>query len=290
MQTVSEDRHQVPIVAIGASAGGLEALEEFFSHMMPADSGLAFVVIQHLAPQRASVLAEILARSTQMPVREVPDGARVEADHVYVIAPGTVLGIANGQFQVRPADGERHEPIDAFFKALADDLGLLAAGIVLSGSGADGTRGLRAIQEAGGLTLAQAPDTAAYDAMPRNAIAGGGVHRVLAIREMPAALVERAKAVAEGRIARPELAAPLAASPAVATPSDEELVPGSRGSTRSSSAPRAMTSATTSAARCCAVSVAVCSCGRPRRRTPTSSCSRTIRRKPSSSARTCSSA
>ncbi len=181
------------------------------------------MVIQHLAPQHVSVLAQLLGRNTQMPVGEVRDGVRAEANHVYVITPGTMLGIANGRFQVKSA--ERHDPIDAFFKALADDLGIFAIGIILSGSGTDGTSGLRAIQEVDGLTLAQAPETAAYDAMPRNAIDAGVVRHVLAIREMPAKLIERAKAVAEGRISSSELAAPPVAPPSVATLTDEELVP-----------------------------------------------------------------
>jgi PAS domain S-box-containing protein len=105
MQTVSEKLSHTPIVAIGASAGGLEALEKFFSQI-PTDSGFAFVVVQHLSPQHTSVLAQLLGRNTQMPVGEVRDGTRAQADHVYVISPGTMLGIANGHFQVRPTDGD----------------------------------------------------------------------------------------------------------------------------------------------------------------------------------------
>lgn len=222
MQITSDNCHPTPIVAIGASAGGLEALEQFFSQV-PADSGLAFVVIQHLAPQHASLLAELLGRSTRLPVSEVQDGARAEPDHVYVITPGTMLAIARGRFHVRPTDGERREPVDAFFKALASDQGIFAIGIILSGSGGDGTSGLRAIREAGGLTLAQAPETASHDAMPRSAIAAGVVQHVLPIRAMPAKLLEYAKAVAEGRIAAaPAVVAPLVAPPVVAPPSEQE--------------------------------------------------------------------
>ncbi len=223
MQAPSEEKDRTPIIAIGASAGGLEALQEFFSQM-PAGSGFAFVVIQHLAPQHDSMLAQLLGRSAKMPVAVAVDGARAEADHVYVIAPGTMLGIANGNFRVRPAEGERHARIDAFFKALADDLGTSSVGIILSGFGADGTSGLRAIQEAGGLTLAQAPETALHDAMPRSAIDTGVVQHILPIRDMPAKLLERAKVIVEGRIATPEVAAP-AVSQAAMKPSDQELVP-----------------------------------------------------------------
>ncbi len=202
------------IVGVGASAGGLEALEQFFSHVS-ADCGLAFVVIQHLAPQHASMLAQLLGRGTMMEVREVQDGVPAEPNHVYVIAPGTVLGIAGGSFQVKPGDGERHAPINAFFSALAADQREHAVGIVLSGSGTDGTVGLRAIKEHGGLTLAQTPATAKHDNMPKSAIEAGWVDHVLPPDAMPPKLLERARDVAEGR---------AGAAPSAAAPSDEQLM------------------------------------------------------------------
>jgi two-component system CheB/CheR fusion protein len=214
------------IVGIGASAGGLEALEQFFSNI-PRDCGLAFVVVQHLAPQHASLLSQLLGRRTAMPVVEAQNGVAAEADHVYVIAPGTTLGISGGFFQVGSVEGERHGLglIDTFLHALAKDQGERAVGIILSGSGSDGTSGLKAVQEYGGLSLAQDPETAKYDAMPRAAIAAGAVHQVVAAEVMPAKLLERARDVAEGR-AQIVLPAQAAVSPSAETPSDEELAAG----------------------------------------------------------------
>lgn len=209
------------VVGIGASAGGLEALEQLFSHV-PESTGLAYVVVQHLAPQHASMLAEILGRQTTMPVVEAKDGVVPEADHVYVIAPGTQLVMSSGAFDVKPMDVERRGLIDAFLRTLADDRGERAIGVVLSGSGGDGTDGLRAIREHGGYTLAQTPETAKYDAMPKAAIEAHVIDDVLPAEEMPARLVERAWQVMTGRV---RAATPPAAPPplAAAVPSDEEL-------------------------------------------------------------------
>jgi two-component system CheB/CheR fusion protein len=178
----------LPIVGIGASAGGLEAFEKFFSHV-PAQSGLAFVVIQHLAPRHTSILRDLIARSTQMPVLDAQDGAPAAADHVYVITPGMQLKITGGVFVLGTETG--HYPIDTFFSSLAEDRGASAVGIVLSGSGTDGTKGLLAIKEHGGLTMAQSPETAGHDGMPSSAIEAGVVDHVLMAEEMPAKLLER---------------------------------------------------------------------------------------------------
>ena len=214
--------HGPLVVGIGASAGGLEALEQFFSHV-PKGSGLAYVVVQHLAPQHASMLPEILGRRTEMPVVQANDGVSAQPDNVYVIAPGTTLGISGGSFQVASADAERHGQIDLFLRTLAEDQGERAVGVLLSGSGADGTIGLRAIKDHGGLTIAQTPETAKYDDMPRSAIDAGLVDYVLPPEEMPAKLLDHAQGVAEGRVR-------AVASPAVAPPapggeshSDEQL-------------------------------------------------------------------
>jgi len=207
------------VVGIGASAGGLEALEQFFSHV-PKGSGLAYVVVQHLAPQHASMLPEILGRRTAMPVVQAKDGVSAQPDHVYVIAPGTTLGISGGSFQVASADAERHGQIDAFLRTLAEDQGERAVGVLLSGSGADGTIGLRAIKDHGGLTVAQSPDTAKYDNMPRSAIDAGLVDYVLPPEEIPAKLLEHAKGVAEGRV---RVVAPVTPPVGVEAPSDEQL-------------------------------------------------------------------
>ncbi|MDN5872750.1 MAG: chemotaxis protein CheR, partial [Nitrococcus sp.] len=168
-----------PIVGIGASAGGLEAITELLKHL-PADTGMAFVLVQHLDPQHESALTEILSRATALPVCEITDERRVEADHVYVITPNTSLGIAEGVLNIQPRPQTRvpHRPIDAFFEALAQDQRERAIGVVLSGTATDGTLGLEAIKGEGGITFAQ-DDSARYDSMPRSAVAAGCVDFVL---------------------------------------------------------------------------------------------------------------
>jgi two-component system CheB/CheR fusion protein len=178
-----------PIVGLGASAGGLEALEQFFRHM-PADSGMGFVVVQHLDPSHESILTEILQRSTTMPVVQALDHAEVEPNHVYVIPPNRDMQIFHGALQLSaPAEprGQRM-PIDGFLRSLAEDLGEDAMGIILSGTGTDGTLGLRAIFGVGGLCLAQDPATARFDGMPRSAIDAGYCTQVLGVSDMPRAL------------------------------------------------------------------------------------------------------
>ena len=179
------------IVAIGASAGGLDAFKEFFSNM-PADCELAFVLVQHLAPDHRSLLVELISRSTSMPVLEATDGARVQARHIYVIPPNATLAITNGVLQVsKPAPPREHRrPIDTFFTSLAEDQGHRAVCIVLAGTGSDGARGLRVIKEHGGLALAQSGfDHEAMTGMPANAAATGLVDAVLPAAQMPRRLL-----------------------------------------------------------------------------------------------------
>ncbi len=173
------------VVGVGASAGGLEACQRLLKGA-PADAGLAFVVVLHLAPDEPSHVAEILHRVTALTVTQIAGDERVERDHVYVIAPGTSLGIRDGALVAGVPDEPhfRARPIDAFFSALAADCGPRAAGIVLSGSGDDGSVGLRALREAGGLCLVQTPSTAAYGAMPRAAIDAGVADSVVPPEEM----------------------------------------------------------------------------------------------------------
>jgi two-component system CheB/CheR fusion protein len=168
-----------PIVGVGASAGGLEAFTELLKHL-PVDTGLGFVLVQHLDPQHESALAQLLARTTAMPVREVTNNLRVEANHVYIIPPNTTLGIARGilKLQPRPRHRTPSRSIDFFFEALAKDQRERAIGVILSGTATDGTLGLEAIKAEGGLTLAQ-DDSARYDSMPRSAAAAGCVDFVL---------------------------------------------------------------------------------------------------------------
>lgn len=181
---------RVPVVGIGASAGGIEALGRFFD-VMPADSGCAFVVVLHLDPRRESEMAHILGTRTTMPVAQVEDGMRLAPDHVYVIAPDTDLSVRDGGLHVsksaRPR-GRRH-PVDVLFTSLAADQRERAIGIVLSGTGSNGTEGLKEIRAEGGMSLVQAPETAKFDGMPRNAIAAGMADHVLAPERMPEALL-----------------------------------------------------------------------------------------------------
>lgn len=188
-----------PIVALGASAGGLEAFEAFF-RAMPADSGIAFVLVQHLDPGHASMLVEILQRTTSMRVVEATDQMPVRPDQVHVIPPNREMSIAHGRLQLTlPAQAHgMRMPIDAFMRSLAADRGERAVGVVLSGTGTDGTLGLRAIFGAGGLCIAQDPATAKYHGMPDAAIKAGHVNLVLPVEKMPQALLADAHGLAAG--------------------------------------------------------------------------------------------
>ncbi|HMB93447.1 MAG TPA: chemotaxis protein CheB, partial [Rhodothermales bacterium] len=174
-----------PVVGIGASAGGLRTFGDFFD-ALPANSGMAFVLVQHLDPNHESELAELLQNSTSMEVRQVEDGTEVEPNHVYVIPPGTSLTIEKATLRLtEPTKKRGHRaPIDLFFRSLADDQGENAVCIILSGTGSDGTLGLKAIKERGGVTMAQDPGEAEYDGMPRSAVATGLVDLVLPVREL----------------------------------------------------------------------------------------------------------
>ncbi|HEX9028042.1 MAG TPA: chemotaxis protein CheB, partial [Anaerolineales bacterium] len=168
------------MVGIGASAGGLAAFEQLFTHI-PPDSGMAFVVIQHLSPPHRSILPDILQRYTGMPVSQVTDGMEIMPNGVYVIPPGTDLALQGGYLRLtQPVDGRGYRlPIDFFFRSLAKDQGERSIGIVLSGTGSDGSLGLKTIKAEGGLTIAQEPDSAEFGDMPRNAIATHAVDFVL---------------------------------------------------------------------------------------------------------------
>lgn len=179
-----------PVVGLGASAGGLEAFEQFFRHA-PPDSGMAFVLVSHLDPSHASILTEILQRVTTMPVVEVQDQMQILPNRVYVIPPNRDMTIFHGALQLSiptMPHGQRM-PIDAFLRSLAEDQSEKACGIILSGTGTDGTLGLRAILGAGGITLAQEPTTAKFDGMPVSAIQAGYVTHILPVEKMPEALI-----------------------------------------------------------------------------------------------------
>jgi hypothetical protein len=183
------------IVGIGASAGGLQAFKTFFANM-PSDSGMSFVLVQHLDPEHRSMLVELLSSATAMPVIEAADNVLPAADNVYVIPPNATLRIAQGKLRVsKPAPAREHRrPVDTFFLSLATDQEENAVCIILSGGGSDGTEGLREIKEQGGLTIAQAAfDEHAMIGMPFSAAATGLVDFVLPIEEMPAKLVAYSK-------------------------------------------------------------------------------------------------
>ncbi|MBV9200105.1 MAG: PAS domain-containing protein [Alphaproteobacteria bacterium] len=182
----------LPIVGIGASAGGVEALEQLL-RSVPAENGLAFVVVTHLPPNRESMLADILGRATPMPVIDAKDGEKVEAEHVYILPPSAILTIQQGRLRLRhtgPADRER-APIDVFFNSLAEDQGEHAIGVVLSGGGHDGTLGIKAIKENGGLTIAQGANVSRprFVEMPLSAVAGGFVDLELPVEDIPERII-----------------------------------------------------------------------------------------------------
>ena len=189
-----------PVVGLGASAGGLEAFEQFFTHM-PGDSGLAFVLVSHLNPDHESLMTELLGRFTPMPVEEAADGMRMMANRVYVIPPNRYLSVDRGALRLSAPPELRglRLPIDAFFRSLAEDQGDHAACVILSGNGTDGTLGLRAVHGAGGLSLVQDPADARFDGMPRSAVSTGLADLVLPVAQMPAHLLAYAQQVSAGK-------------------------------------------------------------------------------------------
>ncbi len=197
-----------PVVGIGASAGGLAAFEAFFS-AMPADSepGMAFVLVQHLAPEHKSLLADLIRRYTRMQVFEVEDGVVVQPNCVYIIPPNRDLSFLHGALHLLEPVLPRgqHLPIDFFFRSLAQDQQEKAICIILSGTGRDGTLGARAIKGEGGMVMAQNPESAEFDGMPSCVIANGMVDYVLPVAEMPAMLISYVKNIF-GKFVRPHIA------------------------------------------------------------------------------------
>ena len=180
------ERADFCVVGIGASAGGLDALERFFRRC-PADLGMALVLLQHLDPVHASLLTEIIQRSTDMPVVEALDQVRVEPNHVYVIPPNREMEIKGGMLHLSVPNLPRGQrmPIDSFLRSLAVDLADRSIGVILSGSGTDGTLGLRAIHGAGGICLVQEPSTAKFAGMPQSAISAGYATHIVPVEAMP---------------------------------------------------------------------------------------------------------
>src|SRR5262245_39951874 len=182
------------IAGVGASAGGLESFSTLL-HALPAKPGVALVFVQHLAPQHESALVPLLSSQSDLPVVQATHGMVVEADHVYVIPPNAQMSIVDRTLHLnaRPDDRSRYTPVDAFFASLAEAAGPRAIGIILSGTASDGSLGVREIKAAGGVTIAQAPDSAKYDGMPRASIATGMVDLVLAPDAIGAKLAELAR-------------------------------------------------------------------------------------------------
>lgn len=201
--TAMDDRPETSccIVGLGASAGGLEALQRFFD-AVPGDSDLAYVVVQHLSPVHKSLMVDLLAKHTAMEVVQATDGVPVQRNTVYLLPPGKHLTIEDCRLRLtaKDAGSGMSLPIDIFLTALARDQGPRAIGVILSGTGSDGTRGLMAIKSAGGFTAVQQPESAQFDGMPRSALATGQVDATLPPDELPARLIDHArKALARAR-------------------------------------------------------------------------------------------
>ena len=175
-----------PVVGIGASAGGLEALEHFLSRV-PKNNGMAFVIVQHLDPTRKGIMPELLQRTTDMKVIQVKDRTLIQPDRVYVIPPNKDMSIMHGVLHLLEPVSPRglRLPIDFFLRSLAQDQQEHSIGVILSGMGSDGTLGLRAIKEKGGVVLVQDPTTAKFDGMPRSAIDSGLADIVAAVDDLP---------------------------------------------------------------------------------------------------------
>jgi two-component system CheB/CheR fusion protein len=182
-------KESFPIVGVGASAGGLEAFTGLLQHL-PADTGMAFIFVQHLAPQHASLLVSLLLRSTAMPVMEVQHGTLVKANNVYVIPPNALMRIAGDVLELEPRPEERGapRPIDYFLHSLAADRKAAAIGVILSGADSDGALGLQTIREEGGIAIVQSESSAKHPDMPRAALAAGSVDLILSPEEMGDAL------------------------------------------------------------------------------------------------------
>lgn len=194
------DARKFPIVGIGASAGGIEALEGFFQGM-PEKPGAAFVIVTHLNPDRDSYLAEIVQRYTALPVTVAASGMNVACDHVYVMPPNTLISIKDGKLDLKPRSGAREtKPVDIFLSALAKDRGDVSVAVVLSGADGDGTLGTKAVKEAGGLTLAQVADGHGprYPDMPDTAISAGFIDLAVPADAMGAKIAEFAVTAVQG--------------------------------------------------------------------------------------------
>ncbi|WP_081504210.1 chemotaxis protein CheB [Sphingomonas sp. PAMC 26621] len=203
----------IPIVAIGASSGGLEAASRLLD-AIPPTSGMAFIIVVHLDPFHKSMMVDLLADHTTMKIDEAVDGGAICADHIYVIPPGRYLSVHEGALALSPqqANHGARLPFDVLLESLAKERGHHVIAVILSGTGADGSGGLAALKAAGGYAIAQDPEEADYDGMPRSAIDTGLIDRVLALEDIPAALAERRIAIAQFPAAPTVFAAPSSSS------------------------------------------------------------------------------
>ncbi len=186
----AKGRQGFPIIGIGASAGGLEALELFLANV-PLESGMAFVIVQHLDPDHKGIMVDLLQRKTALPIMQIKDRMKVEPDHVYVIPPNSDLSMLHGVLHLLEPSAPRglRHPIDFFFRSLADDQQEHCIGVILSGMGSDGTLALRAIKEKAGTVFVQDPASAKFDGMPRSAIDSGLADVVAPVNELPARII-----------------------------------------------------------------------------------------------------
>jgi len=197
----SKRSEDFPVVGIGASAGGLDACTKLLG-ALPSDNGMAFILIQHLDPTHESMMAELLAHRTSMTVVQATNGMLLERKHLYIIPPGSYLSVSNGALHLSVPEA-RHGarlPFDFLLRSLAEEYGERAICVILSGTGADGSLGRRAVKETGGLVIAQDPDEAAFDGMPRNAILTGAVDLVLPLASIPGALLKFHRRMALTRV------------------------------------------------------------------------------------------
>src|ERR1051325_5606868 len=198
--SAAEQPSRLKVVGIGAAAGGLESLEQFFANL-PPNPGMAFVVVQHLSPDFRSVMDELLARHCDIPVQQAEHNIEIQPNHVYLLPPKKEMIIRDRRLLLN--DKERTHgltlPIDQFFRSLAEDLGPDAVAIVLSGSGSDGSRGVRDVKRAGGRVFVETPESAKFDGMPLSALATGVVDQSAAAKDLPGLLTqsENAEAVPE---------------------------------------------------------------------------------------------
>ena len=192
-KTIVLSANSFPVVGIGASAGGLDAFKKLIK-AIPENSGMAYVLVQHLDPRHESMLTDILQKVTQIPVSEITDDVKVEPDHIYIIPSNKILHANDGVLLLKPRPVKdkniQYLPIDLFFTSLAEVHQEHAIGVVLSGTASDGTKGLKAIKDAGGITFAQEETTAAFDGMPSSAIQSGVVDFILSPEEIPQKLLD----------------------------------------------------------------------------------------------------